>query len=216
MSDVTGAGTVGPEGWRARAAQTRKRQTRERLLAAAERLFRERGYHATPVEEIAEQAGVGLGSLYNHFKGKGTLAATLWQPLCERLSAQVDAALAAEPLDVRAALRDHLAALATAMVDNRALTVALAEALLEESRLMQQSAAPEARVSTLVPLPAMLTRLFEAGLARGELRLVVPPSELAAFLISASLLDLVRRPARTAQELIDLLEQLVLGPPVAA
>lgn len=216
LSDVTGPGGTGPEGWRARAAQTRKRQTRERLLAAADRLFRRQGYRATSVEEIAEQAGVGLGSLYNHFKGKAMLAATLWLPMAEELAAQVDASLAAEPLDVRAALRAHLAALATAMVEQRPLTVALADALFEQSLGLPQPTAPETWARSLVPLPALLARLLEAGTARGELRLTVPADELAAFLVSAALLDVVRRPTHTAAELTALLEQLVLGPPGAA
>lgn len=37
---------------------------------AAERLFLTRGYHATTVEQLAEEADVAIGSLYGHFGGK--------------------------------------------------------------------------------------------------------------------------------------------------
>ncbi len=43
--------------------------TRERLLAAAQRLFRKRGYHATGLSDILEAAKAPKGSLYHHFPG---------------------------------------------------------------------------------------------------------------------------------------------------
>jgi TetR/AcrR family transcriptional regulator, lmrAB and yxaGH operons repressor len=43
--------------------------TRERLLVAAQRLFRKRGYHATGLSDILEAAQAPKGSLYHHFPG---------------------------------------------------------------------------------------------------------------------------------------------------
>ena len=43
--------------------------TRERLLTAAQRLFRKRGYHATGLNDILEAAQAPKGSLYHHFPG---------------------------------------------------------------------------------------------------------------------------------------------------
>lgn len=40
------------------------------IVHAAVTCFLERGYHQTGVRDIAKQAGVSLGNLYNHFKGK--------------------------------------------------------------------------------------------------------------------------------------------------
>lgn len=48
-------------------------RTRQRLLAQAERLFRERGYAATSVEQIAEAAEVTKGAIYGHFASKEDL-----------------------------------------------------------------------------------------------------------------------------------------------
>lgn len=44
--------------------------TRERILDEAFSLFAERGYHAVPVRDIAEAAGIKDASLYNHFPSK--------------------------------------------------------------------------------------------------------------------------------------------------
>jgi len=43
---------------------------REQILQAATRLFRERGYHATSVRDIADAVGIQGGSLYAHFESK--------------------------------------------------------------------------------------------------------------------------------------------------
>lgn len=48
----------------------RKRETREKLLDAAFRLFGERGVDAVAINDITEAADVGFGSFYNHFDSK--------------------------------------------------------------------------------------------------------------------------------------------------
>jgi AcrR family transcriptional regulator len=48
-------------------------RTRERVIAAAQRLFRERGYAATSLEQIADAAEVTKGAIYGHFATKEDL-----------------------------------------------------------------------------------------------------------------------------------------------
>ncbi len=48
-------------------------QTRERLLEAAQRLFRKKGFLATSLEDIAEEAGYSKGAVYSNFKSKEDL-----------------------------------------------------------------------------------------------------------------------------------------------
>lgn len=50
-----------------------KRSTREKILNAALDLFYEKGFHLATVDEIAERAGVGKGTLYRYFANKGAL-----------------------------------------------------------------------------------------------------------------------------------------------
>lgn len=47
--------------------------TRERLLAAARRLFGQRGYEATSIGSVLEASGVARGALYHHFQSKAEL-----------------------------------------------------------------------------------------------------------------------------------------------
>lgn len=50
--------------------QTKGEVTRLAIEEAAIRLFLEQGYHATSMRQIAEQAGLALGGIYNHFSSK--------------------------------------------------------------------------------------------------------------------------------------------------
>jgi len=49
---------------------SRGEQTRSAILQAAHDLFVEQGYHGTSMRQIANQAGIALGGLYNHFPSK--------------------------------------------------------------------------------------------------------------------------------------------------
>src|SRR5262249_36770443 len=51
----------------------RGQATRQRLLATAARLFAERGYEATSIEEMLQELQVSRGALYHHFDSKEAL-----------------------------------------------------------------------------------------------------------------------------------------------
>ena len=51
--------------------------TRQRILDAALRVFAQKGYHETRMEDIVEAARVSKGGLYHHFPGKKQLFQTL-------------------------------------------------------------------------------------------------------------------------------------------
>lgn len=54
-----------------------KASRREALLAAAARLFAERGYSGTSIEELGAAAGVSGPALYKHFSGKQAMLAAI-------------------------------------------------------------------------------------------------------------------------------------------
>ena len=61
------------------------RERREQLLDIGRRLFAERGFEGTSVEEIAAQAGVSKPVVYEHFGGKEGLYAVVVDREVERL-----------------------------------------------------------------------------------------------------------------------------------
>jgi AcrR family transcriptional regulator len=58
-------------------------RNRERLVAAAREVFRRKGLDA-PLEEIARDAGVAIGTLYNRFPARGELVDAALGPLAQR------------------------------------------------------------------------------------------------------------------------------------
>lgn len=69
--------------------ERKKARTREAVLREAFRLFRERGYHATTVEQIAEAAEISQATFFRYFPTKEDLVALdRFPPLVEALRAQ--------------------------------------------------------------------------------------------------------------------------------
>jgi AcrR family transcriptional regulator len=62
--------------------------TRERLLAAAERLFAERSYPRVSVRAIAAAAGVNWSLVGYHFRGKEGLLSEIYRRHCSTLNAE--------------------------------------------------------------------------------------------------------------------------------
>jgi TetR/AcrR family transcriptional regulator, transcriptional repressor for nem operon len=52
-----------------------KRDTREKIVESARRLFNRRGYSGVSIEEIMSDAGLTHGGFYRHFRGKEELYA---------------------------------------------------------------------------------------------------------------------------------------------
>jgi AcrR family transcriptional regulator len=90
----------------------RKERTVAALLHAAETLFRDRPVDDVTVEEIAEAAGVAVGSIYNHFGSKAGLHAALVERALEADRDFMDRAYSSSdsPVEqIRAAAEQYLA-----------------------------------------------------------------------------------------------------------
>src|SRR5690554_326789 len=68
---------------------------RQQLLAAAQKEFVARGYHAAAMDDIAERAGVSKPVLYQHFRSKLELYLALLDRHCDEMVAKTRAAMAA-------------------------------------------------------------------------------------------------------------------------
>jgi AcrR family transcriptional regulator len=66
-------------------------RNRELVLAAARRVFVERGYHAASVDEIAEDAGFSKGVVYSQFASKADLFLALLDQRIDERAAQNEA-----------------------------------------------------------------------------------------------------------------------------
>ncbi|MEV0093058.1 TetR/AcrR family transcriptional regulator [Streptomyces sp. NPDC050738] len=89
----------------------------QRLLAAATRLFAERGYDRTSVQEIVEAAGVTKGALYHYFGSKEDLLHEIYARVLRLQQERLDAFAEADgPVEQR--LRDAAADVVVTTIDN--------------------------------------------------------------------------------------------------
>jgi AcrR family transcriptional regulator len=75
---------------------TRQRRSREDVVAAAGRLFAERGYHGTSMRDLGEELGLLGSSLYSHVGGKEELLVEVIRRGAATFQALVDEVLAWE------------------------------------------------------------------------------------------------------------------------
>jgi len=79
--------------------QRRSRERVERMLAIATALIAERGSDALRMSEVAERAGVSIGSLYQYFPDKSSIIQTLAERYNEQGRACVEAEFAVVETD---------------------------------------------------------------------------------------------------------------------
>ncbi len=77
----------------------------ERILAAATDLFREQGYDAVRIEDIAEIAEVSVGTFYNYFQTKGDILVAIVSREVEEVLLAGAAVVARPPKTVAEALQ---------------------------------------------------------------------------------------------------------------
>ncbi len=199
--------------------------TREALLDAAERVFRERGVAHASLAEVAAAAGVTRGAVYWHFRDKTELL----DALCGRATLPMEAMLAGASAVCQ---ENPLAALASLAVlgltrlatDSR--TQAVLDVVLNKCDCDAEDAPLAARRRTTDSgCRAHVERLLRQAVARGQL----PPAtdtRLAAEMINAFMLGVmhqwIKNPgaydlAKAAPAMIDsLLAGLSVRPPTRA
>ena len=102
---------------------------REEILAAAAQIFRDKGYHATSMQDIAEAVHLQKGSLYHHIRSKEEILASLLDRALDLLILSMQEVMAS-PLSVEEKLRSAMRMYA----DNIAVHSDLAAVLLLEYR----------------------------------------------------------------------------------
>jgi len=170
--------------------QARSRRTRDRLLAAAARVFSERGYAGGTTNHIAAEAGVSVGSLYQYFPNKDAILADLMRAHVAEGVALVGERLAAvgSPSATSAAdgLAGRLRPFVDAAIDNHRGDPGLHRVLFEE--------APRPG-AVLEELHALEDAAVAAAtdLLRADPDVRVPDPALAAWFVVAAIESLTHR-----------------------
>ena len=150
---------------------------RQRIYDAALTEFRRKGVVGATIREIAREAGVGVGTVFNYFDGKEGVLEELGRQRQLRLEALADDPAQAS-LPTRARLEGILRALVAGMEEEPALTRAIVRAALSSPELFHGE---RGRFLTLTRL---LAAIMCEGQARGEVAADCDTAVAAQLLIS--------------------------------
>jgi AcrR family transcriptional regulator len=181
--------------------------TRQAIIDAARALYTERGWAATPLEEVARAAGVTKGAVYHHFVDKVALVREVYEDL-ERRSMSRFATTAAEHDDPLDALRAGCHAFLAACLDPEFRRIALVEA--PAALGWQEWRAIDARYGF-----GLLRAGVQVAMDAGRLRRLpadhVAHLLLAALMEAALLLGNARRPAAALEDVTSTFDALLDG-----
>ena len=144
------------------------RRNRAAVLEAAERIFATRGVSAS-TEEVAREAGVGVGTLFRHFPTKEALLEAVHRSRLDRLAGEAQRLATSD--DPGGAFFTYF----RSIVAESGPKSALADALAEAGIVVRGAAIGEG-------LKALLVRAQAAGAVRTDIGL----PDLVALLIGAS------------------------------
>ena len=155
---------------------------RRQLLDAAVRVFARKGYHASRVGDIAEEAGVAHGLLYHYFKSKDEVLEAVfhdnWSLLQQRIASveETDEPAADQLRHITAiVLRTwlHLPDVVTVVIREFGRSPELAD-----------------RIGDLAQPIEVIQRTIERGIERGEFRSDIDP-QFAATVVYGSIDELL-------------------------
>jgi AcrR family transcriptional regulator len=146
---------------------TGQEDKRRLILDAAVRVFARKGYHASRVGDIAEEAGVAHGLLYHYFRSKEELLETIFR---ETWRDVLDAVRVVEETDESA--RERLAGVAKILLRAWRRDPDLVRVLVRE---VTRSTALQRRVGEIDEAFAALERIIAGGQEDGEFRADVDP-----------------------------------------
>ncbi|MBM3347029.1 MAG: TetR/AcrR family transcriptional regulator [Betaproteobacteria bacterium] len=157
-------------------------ETRRQILLAAAGLFREKGYKATTLRDVAELAGMGAGSMYYHFSSKDAILREVLDVGIATIDEAVRAAVAALPGDATPAerLREAILADLRALLETSEYTPAYARIYNQLPATIKRRDHPR-RVAYL----AYWRELVLAAQRAGQLRDDLPVEIFVEFLVGS-------------------------------
>jgi len=155
---------------------------RRELLDAAIVVFARRGFHASRVGDIAEEAGVAHGLLYHYFRSKDEVLETIFRETWELLQAETERIEAAD-----LPLREQLRRFASTYLGSWLVSPALIHVLVRE---IGRSPEVGNRMDEIRGVFQSLARIITAAKERGEVRGDCDP-QLAALIVYGALEEIL-------------------------
>src|SRR5256885_2645698 len=152
--------------------QRRSAEIRERLFRAALKLFAEKGFAETTVEDVTDAADVGKGTFFNYFPSKEHILIAFSEMQLSKLQGAVDNLRQNhEPMPL------FLRTLSVRMTEEPARAPDVVRAILLAN--LSSSSVRNIMRENHARAHGLLTQLVQVGQDRGEFRSDLPASELA-------------------------------------
>jgi AcrR family transcriptional regulator len=155
---------------------------RQQLLGAAVRVFARKGFHASRVGDIAQEAGVAHGLLYHYFKSKDQVLEAVFHENWSILIARIESV---EETDEPAA--DQIRHIAAIVLRTWLHLPDVVRVVIQE---FGRSPELGERIGELTLPIDVLQRVIERGIERGEFRKDVDPA-FAATVVYGSIDELL-------------------------
>jgi AcrR family transcriptional regulator len=189
-----------PDQVQARRPRADAERNRLRLIEAARAAFAS-GTETVTLDQVARDAGVGIGTLYRHFPTREALVEALYQKELAELCAGAGELLAALPPE--RALRAWMDQFAGFVAAKQGMTDALRAA-----RAAGGAGVPQARQEMATALRAIL----DAGVADGTMRGDVRPEDVVALILGSFTATATAGGREQLSRLFDLLLDAVRAP----
>ena len=137
---------------------------RKQILDAATVVFAERGFHRTTVKDIAKQANIADGTLYNYFENKEDLLFGILNRLNET-DDRAEQFQAGQVGDLRQFFQIYLRYRLGVVFDNQALFQAILPELITNARLKERY-----MEQVIKPTIELATHYFEEMQTNGQIR----------------------------------------------
>lgn len=156
--------------------EKKKASTKESLLNAAEKLFRERGYGETTVDQIADLAQISKVTFYGYFKAKEDLLTGLHNRVLESALERIN-----QPEHKNAGAISTLKLLATDLGRWTEENSELFKVLLSE-KTVPLNACSQADSESDCPAAQAMIDILERGIVSGELRNDIDANRIGRYL----------------------------------
>ena len=171
-------------------------QNRERILAVARKAFTKSGANAS-LEDVAKQAGVGIGTLYRHFSSREELLKAVYYDVTEKLAKAGQEF--AETLPPVEALRAWMMLFVDFIAEKQIIAPAL-NALVDDPRKLIEASYSQ----TWETVRALVKRAIKSGDIREDLDAI----DLLRALIGVANMAATPDWKKSARKLVDI---LILG-----
>ncbi len=176
-------------------AKHKDKDTRQRIMDAARRIFMQRGMAGTRMQEIADEAGINKAMLHYYFRNKEQLFELIFAEALEDIFPRVEEVLRRE-IPVREKLKEFVRAYISQVRKHPFVPIfVLHEVNVRPEQLptkIEQLLSPERRETARTLFLQLMEDLLQAQ-ERGELP-PYPPHHLWLNIISLCLFPLLARP----------------------